>query len=306
MIKIKSGDKIKSEIKNNNIKDNFTEWFIDKTFSVIVDIPILEQSNWRTYFKEEIIKAFWEEKIDLLNMWYLISSFYELIIKNDKKITPREIINYINELVSNYMFFEDDIPLLHQWIYILLKRYNYKYLKDIDNKELIKNPIKLKRNNIFKNLSGVNFNNLYEDLLKQLFKSEEVYNIIFWDKFIESLKNWDYEEVKEILDKINWEDKKDGLIEKSFKNIKDDYKSIDVLWKIAFSILNLDNSKLNSEWKDLIQEIINIWNIDKKSSQWIVKLLEKYNNKHTTKIKEDLPSKMLEEIILSNKSKEDE
>lgn len=311
---IKTQDKDKNKDKNKNEdkeidKDNFTEWFIDKTFSVIVDIPKLEQSDWRSFFKEMMIKAFWETEINDLDIWYLISSFYSWIKneKNKKNITPREIINYINELVSNYYFFEKEIPLLDQWIYILLKRYYIDIIKKIDDKKSNNIIDELKQNEILKRLWWDDFETLYENLLKQHFKSDQVYNLLYLDSFIEYIKAWESTEIDKILDKINSKDKINGLIEKGLNTAYENKPDISILWKIGFVIANSKHAPLIETWKNLIKKIKEnmnngIINLDSGSAKWITDLLKKHDDND---IKDKLPKNIIKEIILSNLEKKD-
>jgi len=314
-------EKLIKDDLNNIEKNNFTEWFIDKTFSVIVDVPSLEQADWRKYFKEKFIKAFLEEKIEEINIEYLISSFYIWIKTNNKNITPREIINFINELVSNYLYFNDSINLKYQWIYILLKRYYSKFLKEIIwkeenkkeiNKIYIKEPKKLLENEVIKKIGINDYKKLLENILRQIFKADNVYNLIYLDEFLEGIKDWNTDKVNNLLKEINNSDKEKSLIESAYWEIEK-IKDLGILGKVAKVIFETENKNLSfyknnilKLIKDSIKDSIkNVENIDKKSAEWILKLLEKYNDKETKYIKNELPKNLIG-VILSNKLKENE
>ena len=277
-------------------KNNFTEWFIDKTFSVIVDIPSLEQADWRTYFNKNIKEAFYDIEIKDEEIDELISMFYSYVKISWKNINPREIINFINELISNYLYWWNNIILLKQGEYILLKRYE---LLDSD-----KWKIWIKENWKY---------DFKKDIVKQFYKTDDIYDILYLDEIVNSLEEWNIDAFNENYNKIDNYSNKNKVLENAYdKILRNKDKNIKIIWNMVNIIF--DNSSIPEIYKKRLQNNLNdeFWyypefveNIDKKSTEWILKILDKYSSK-TKFIKQKLPKTLIESIILSNKPKEDE
>jgi len=284
-------------LKDNDDKESFVEWFIDKTFSVIVDVPNLEQSDWRPYFKNNISQAFNDIKIKNREIDELISMFYSYVSNSWKKVTPREIINFINELVSNYLYWDIKIALLKQWEYIGLKRYK---LTDSDKwKTWIKKNWKYSFN---------------KEIVKQFFKTDDIYDILYLDEIVTSLQEWDSKSFDQNYSKIDSTSNRDKLLENAYDKI---LKNKDINIQIIWNMINVifENSNISQIYKDKLQNNLNdnFWDypefvekIDRQSSEWILRILNEYSdNKDVKHIKGKLPKTLLEIIILSNKSKKD-
>lgn len=100
---------------SKNIKNNYSEDYINKTFDIVyrVSPPIL--SNWKSYFKEK-----WVEAIGAADSeeYERVLQLYEIF--NDT-ITPREVIVFINEIVSLKLLFNGKIPDQYLGLFILNK-----------------------------------------------------------------------------------------------------------------------------------------------------------------------------------------
>jgi hypothetical protein len=96
-------------------KDNYSEDYINKTFDIVyrVSPPIL--SNWKNYFKEKWIESFGKAET---NEYEGVVQLYEIF--NDT-ITPREVIVFINEIVSLKLLFNGKIPAQYFALFILNK-----------------------------------------------------------------------------------------------------------------------------------------------------------------------------------------
>jgi hypothetical protein len=277
-------------------KNNFTEWFIDKTFSVIVDIPSLEQADWRTYFKKNIKEAFYDIEIKDEEIDELISMFYSYVKSSWKNVNPREIINFINELISNYLYWWNNIILLKQGEYILLKRYE---LLDSD-----KWKIWIKENWKY---------DFEKDIVKQFYKTDDIYDILYLDEIVNSLEEWNIDTFNENYNKIDNSSNKNKVLENAYDKI---LKNKDINIKIMWNMVNIifDNSSIPEIYKKRLQNNLNdeFWyspefveKIDKKSTEGILKILDKYSSNKIKFIKQKLPKTLIETIILSNNPEED-
>ena len=100
--------------------------FINKTFDVIfrVSVPIL--SDWEHYFKAKWEDAFGKISSENETEYNAVVQIYDLLTQ---KITPREIIAFINECVSTRITQREEIPF----------RYIALFIKGKD--KILKNPI---------------------------------------------------------------------------------------------------------------------------------------------------------------------
>jgi hypothetical protein len=96
-------------------KNNYSEDYINKTFDIVyrVSPPIL--SNWKNYFKEKWNEAFGKGESD---EYEKVVQLYEIF--NDT-ITPREVIVFINEIVSLKLLFNSQIPENYFALFLLNK-----------------------------------------------------------------------------------------------------------------------------------------------------------------------------------------
>ncbi|WP_299111422.1 P-loop NTPase fold protein [uncultured Winogradskyella sp.] len=99
--------------------ENRTENFIGKTFSTIFRISPPVLSDWKKFFnikfKEAFGNLFKDDEIDF------ISSLYEIIL-DSKNRRPRDIITFVNHLVSLYMQHNSAIELKYLALFLLRKK----------------------------------------------------------------------------------------------------------------------------------------------------------------------------------------
>lgn len=97
------------------LRGNYSEDYINKTFDIIyrVSPPIL--SNWKNYFKDKWFEAFGEADNE---EYERIVQLYEIF---NETITPREVIVFINEIVSLKLLFNGTIPEQYFALFILNK-----------------------------------------------------------------------------------------------------------------------------------------------------------------------------------------
>lgn len=106
--------------------DNKVDNFIGKTFSTIFRISPPVLSDWKKFFELKFKEAF-KEIISDIDIEF-ISSLYELITDVNNK-RPRDIITFINNLVSLYLQHNSSIDIKYLALFLLRK------------KEILENPL---------------------------------------------------------------------------------------------------------------------------------------------------------------------
>ncbi|MEL0650431.1 P-loop NTPase fold protein [Algibacter sp. TI.3.09] len=143
-----------NEEKDSDIIDNF----IGKTFSTIFRISPPVLSDWKKFFvlkfKEAFKKIIVEDDIDF------ISSLYE-IVTNTNNRRPRDIITFINNLVSLYLQHNSSIDIKYLALFSLRKKEILANpLTTISNKQFLEHESYLFNNNIEleENLAAIVYN----------------------------------------------------------------------------------------------------------------------------------------------------
>src|SRR5690554_1063753 len=108
-------DKVHIQQVFDSAKGVTTCEFINKTFSIIYRVTPPVLTDWKNFFTKKFEEAFAkDEEEELLTV---LSLFDRL----KKKFTPRDIIVFINELVTLKRIWKDDIPLRYIGVYVLRK-----------------------------------------------------------------------------------------------------------------------------------------------------------------------------------------
>lgn len=112
-------EQLNKMFKDSNVEEKNNEkegdLLISKTFPKIYRVPALVLSDWETFFDAKIKEAFYQvDKEELI----VIKTLYDL---KTRCIKPREIINFINELVSLKEVWDEEIPLKYMALFILNK-----------------------------------------------------------------------------------------------------------------------------------------------------------------------------------------
>lgn len=140
-----------SELNSGNKNEilNFANDYINKTFDLVFRIAPPIMSNWKIFFKICWDRAFdiesleTEEKSRLKNEYIRVERTYEAFSKN---ITPREIISFINEVLT-LKILHNNIPEKYIALFIMNKE------------EILKNPLEAIINHKF--LKGLSY--LYQE-----------------------------------------------------------------------------------------------------------------------------------------------
>ncbi|EKE26525.1 MAG: KAP family P-loop protein [uncultured bacterium (gcode 4)] len=307
-----------SLIKNFNSASNndFIDGFIDKNFSAILEIPKMIQSNWREFFRKKMKESFSDIKINETDLELIIEMFYEWVVNiSNKELTPREIVIFINELVSNNMFWinynNDSVVFLHQAIYVLLKRYfltgqsngNVKVscLEDIDEKELDDSNLILKRVKWH-----TDFNSLRIDLLKQKYKNDSVNLFLYRDKVLNYLINWDITSLQKDFELIKSEDDKSQILDYCF-DVLNKETDADSVWKTIYVIIEswLNSTILDNKISSMLQSFTKskesvFLNLSEQAAKWFTGYYSGKNQKAEQKLLSEKTIDALIKLILQN------
>ncbi len=106
---------VQNAFKELNGTDNkFGDDYVNKTFDIVFRITLPIMSNWKKFFSEQWKKAFINYDEDELR---LVIQVYEFL---NRRITPREIISFINEILTIKLL-DDDFKERYIAIFVLLK-----------------------------------------------------------------------------------------------------------------------------------------------------------------------------------------
>lgn len=98
-----------------NFSQEEAEHFIDKTFTIRYNVPAPIIKDWKDFFDKMFKKAFGStegiEKISVQNIFD----------RSTTQITPRKIINFINDIVRLKKLWKDEIPLKYLALYSMNK-----------------------------------------------------------------------------------------------------------------------------------------------------------------------------------------
>ncbi|WP_152287550.1 P-loop NTPase fold protein [Flavicella marina] len=96
-------------------EDNPTNQFINKTFSIIYRVTPPVLTDWKEFYGKKFETAFGDTEKDEFST--VLSVFDRLI----DKFTPRDIIIFINELVTYKKIWKEEIPLRYIAVFIMKK-----------------------------------------------------------------------------------------------------------------------------------------------------------------------------------------
>lgn len=262
---------IKNAFKDLNGKDeDYANDYINKTFDIVYRVapPIL--SSWKIFFKENWKKAFPEyNELEYIKT----EQAYEVL---RAKITPREIINFVNEVVSLKLL-DDTIPDRYISLFVL-------------NKEaIIMDPLKAVTNLDF--LKGLQYSYIndmdfekYITALAYQIKPENALEVVYKKELKDCLLNGDESKLLEIS-KTNVFSR---IVNSTINEIENYIISISTLNKLSDEA-NISALELQNLWDDIylkqkdieiekgIVEDFHLILIDKISKQyksnWLTKII---------------------------------
>jgi len=258
----------------------FVKDFLEKVFPYKIEIPNITHCDWRKFFNDNLNKAF-NNSLKEQDILFIRRFFEEIIKKTDNNLTPREIKNFINNLVQNYLFWKNKIDIKVQAVYIILKNFLEKkkfdkIIKEIENgkrlSESLKEDLKFQKlleliNDIENDPIGIESN-----ILKQFYKVVEIYSI-YIEKFNRLVKEKDIKEINKIIKIINEESKIDNLLKESITRLEDECKQdINLLLNLFFVLEKSDIKKYSIIYKDYIRKLVNLLKEDINNSEVLSKL----------------------------------
>lgn len=97
----------------NGIDNKFGDDYVNKTFDIVFRITLPIMSNWKKYFEEQWKKAFNNSDEEMRS----VIQVYEFL---NRRITPREIISFINEILTIKLL-DDNFKERYIAIFVLKK-----------------------------------------------------------------------------------------------------------------------------------------------------------------------------------------
>ncbi|MEC9492295.1 P-loop NTPase fold protein, partial [Flexistipes sp.] len=240
-----------NDIGNN--KDGLREAndFIEKIFQFRIEIPPINESDWRSLYKEKFFKIFkFYDRNKDEDKQIFTRRIFESFTKyngNSYFLTPREIISFLNDLGINYLFWKDDIPITLQSLYLALKKYDLN--DDFFNQEDLRCKIIGKAKFVYNIFDEYE---VYEAILKQHYKSDNIIDL-FVNKAKELLEKNEYNSLNKIIKNLD-SSKKSRLMERVLEVSEDELtKDINI---ISNYIKTIEDSDLKKEGKKYYKEII--------------------------------------------------
>jgi hypothetical protein len=248
--------------RNTNNNSKIANNFINKTFSIVYRISPPVMSDWKSFFKlkfEEAFPALEEKEIIVLR------NLYDL--ENDI-IKPRDIILFINELVSLKRVWREEVPMKYLALFILRKEIILEDpLQQILHKEFISKSAHLFDNKVEKYISALVYNVSFDNASQVVLGREIEVN----------LRNQNIEKLKELSLHIDF-----------MKVLENVVQGIENLENTTLSLAKvLDEIEENNQFKKFIWDTL------------VSKFLE-YN------IKEISFKEFFKEIILKSNNRIDE
>ena len=244
--------------EDENREEKFAKDFLEKLFPYKVNIPNIYHSNWRKFFSDKIKESF-GSYINEEDIFFIRRVFERSITKSkEKSLTPREIKNFINSLVENYLYWKDRIDIKLQVLYVALYNYFFKefkkYIENIDN---IESGNKYEFEDIL-NIAKEKFDKkeINEAILKQYYKVEGIYTL-FVENVIKAIEDENSEDLKNIFNIFKDENKVERLLEEIL-NQKDEFrKDINSLMKLYKSLKEIGFYEMSKKiLNPILKEII--------------------------------------------------
>jgi hypothetical protein len=105
---------IRTAFKAEDGENCYGDDFINKSFGVVYRVPLPILSDWKSFFEKKWVEAFGEQGSDYIKVVHV----YDVI--NDR-ITPREIIAFVNEIVSVKQTERSQIPDRYLALFVIGK-----------------------------------------------------------------------------------------------------------------------------------------------------------------------------------------
>lgn len=239
-------------------REKFARDFLEKIFPYKIIIPNISHTNWRKFFAELIKEAFSSSNISENDILFIRRLFEQAIIESNTNLTPREIKNFINSFVENYIYwqnFEKAPDLKLQALFVILNNYLSEELKGfIDKFEESKSFEKViqsvngnnsdgsSKSSSFKKIKKIIdiANNEFTEkeilasLLKQFYRTDKIYTL-FVEQFNNAINTKDVDTINKIVKLLGDKDKIIALIDAVIESKTDYAQDINLLLKLIYS-----------------------------------------------------------------------
>jgi Cdc6-like AAA superfamily ATPase len=206
-----------NSVKTQNTSD-YLQAFIDKTFQITFRVPQPVLSDWKTYFKDQLRKAFPNIKDE--NVFNDITTLYQLKgIKGGESPTPRDIKQFINRVIAQYRIWHEEINLPALAYYELVVDVDQEnVVKKLQSGDLVDSTFKsiIGEKELNRKLAAIHFN----------CEVNKAYQVLFGDQVATALQEGEAEILEEyyetdgFLDVLNYEfyELKGGGVPQSLAN----------------------------------------------------------------------------------------
>ncbi|MEX0720328.1 MAG: P-loop NTPase fold protein, partial [Balneolaceae bacterium] len=273
----------------NKSSEEYVKAFIDKTFQIKFNVPKPILSEWKSFFKIQLEKAFPNTKENIFND---ITTLYQIKGINNNSPTPRDIKQFINAIGALNRIWKGEIELPVLAYYELSTTYKREEIvASLKDGTLMDDALQslLNVDDVNQKLAAIHFN-------CDLDKANQV---LFGNQIASSLRSGnsknlsDYIEVEGFKD-VMWQEfftiKKEGIpqslgnsaicLDEIEKNSP--HKFSDYFNHIASAFKKLESIKPFNE--SLGKGIVTIWEKTGYPVEWIVSILEMFSN---TELKEE-------------------
>jgi len=241
---------------------SLAEEFVDKTFQVVFQVPLPVMSDWKDFFKKELIEALPKHDKDS----YAIYRIFEKKRSDSyRPPTPREIKLFINKLGAYHRIWHDEIPLSIQAWYVLEVSEKLKAQAPeavLLDKELLSDDLKgvIKEAEWQKYLAALYFNVVLEKAMQ----------VLIGDEIKDYLRSGKGEKIKELQEQVehqsfiavlehviadnslDWRREEPSSLAKAAVALKNFRKEDSPEWQRIWA--NLHESATQAMWTDLDKE----------------------------------------------------
>ncbi|WP_433812095.1 P-loop NTPase fold protein [Flavobacterium johnsoniae] len=249
------------ELNSNSDDKTFGDDYVNKTFDIVFRVTLPIMSDWKIFFENQWKNAFTEYDNDELK---LVIQAYEFL---NRRITPREIISFINEILTIKLL-DENFKERYIAIFILKKD------------DILKDPLKsVTELDYLKGLKSIYHND--SNFAKQItaiiyhIEVEEALELIYTQELKDSLNRNDVEQFNNICKS----EFIDTIFTQAILDIEIPENPIKTLSKLD-SDTNLTEFNILQAWKTLYFKVLNKEsNVDKlEIEDWQVLLIQNYDN----------------------------
>ena len=242
--------------------------FVDKTFQAKFCVPLPLMSHWKTFFREQLQKAFPEHfKHHEGDLYALYRVFESKRACRHRPPTPREIKLFINQVGSYHRIWQDKIPLPVQALYVLevSKQIEKKGVEAVllNKNELIKDiePLLKEEARLQEYLAALHFN----------VDPDEAMEVLIGEEVREALRSGGSVELKKLQEKVDrsafitvlekeifeelpeWTQKEPPLLAKAALALQDLEQDEAKEWEQIWG--HLIEGAQKTQWSDLSEEV---------------------------------------------------